>query len=392
MIVLRNRKDIMKILYHHRTLGDGAEGIHIAEMVRAFRNIGHEVRVVAPIGEETGVTNDKVSLLSRIKNALPRVTYEFLEIGYNAVGYKMIRRTVQEWRPDLIYDRYITFNASAVLAGMHCNIPVILEVNAPLALERSRQKDEKLYLRKPAFFMERWICSHARKTIVVSTPLKDYLVSAGVPASKLTVMPNGVNLENFQPRDGKSRELLQKLAIPENATVVGFVGVLRMWHGLELLADAFHRLRKTRPDLHLLIAGDGPIRPDLEAQAALYGLSRHMTITGRVPHTEVPEYISLFDIAVSPRATFYASPMKILEYMALGVPVVAPDMPNIRDIITDGSDGLLFAPENSVSFADAIARLADDESLRKSIRTGALETVHTRRNWIRNAEDVMALI
>ena len=175
----------MKILYHHRTLGDGAEGIHIEEMVKAFRDLGHEVKVVAPIGEKANTNNTNVSILSKIKRMLPRILFEFIELAYNVYGYYLLRREIHKERPDFIYDRYITFNASSVLIGKRFNIPVFLEVNAPLALERSEQKDERLYLRRTAFAFEKWISSNSYKTIVVSTPLKEYLVSVGVPQEKI---------------------------------------------------------------------------------------------------------------------------------------------------------------------------------------------------------------
>src|SRR5690606_27613788 len=116
----------------------------------------------------------------------------------------------------------------------------------------------------------------------------------------------------------------------------GFSGILRPWHGLELLLEAFARLAAGDPRLHLLIVGDGPIRGELDAAIAARQLQDRVTITGRVPHAEVRDYVALMDVAVSPRATFYASPMKVLEYMAMGKAIVAPAMDNLRDILTDG--------------------------------------------------------
>ena len=380
----------MKILYHHRTLGDGAEGIHIEEMVNAFRKLGHEVKIVSPIGDQTNVNTPKVAAFIRIKHLIPKFFYEIPEVAYNIYGYNLLRRAVNCFKPDFIYDRYITFNASSILAGKRYKIPVILEVNSPLAMERIQQKDEKLYLKRLASNFERWICANSDKTVVVSTPLKDYLVSVGVPGSKVVVMPNGVNLRKFKPME-KNRKLMRQLSIHENNIVIGFVGILRPWHGIDLLLRAFYNVTKRIDTMHLLIVGGGPIRDEIEKQIRDYGLTEKATITGRVPHGKVPDYISLFDIAVSPKATFYASPMKILEYMAQAKAVVAPKMRNIEDIILDEKDGILFEPDNAISLQNTILKLSREPQLRLNLEKTAHSKIEGYYQWEDNAQKVVDL-
>ena len=381
----------MKILYHHRTLGDGAEGIHIEEMVKAFRDLGHEVKVVAPIGEKTNTKNANVSILSKIKRMLPRILFEFIEVAYNVYGYYLLRKEIHKEHPDFIYDRYITFNASSVLIGKRFNVPVFLEVNAPLALERSEQKDEKLYMRRMAFAFEKWVSSNSYKTIVVSTPLKEYLVSVGVPQEKIIVMPNGVDVKKIKPKREKDKNLLKKCGFTEDDIIVGFVGILRPWHGLDLLLEAFNLAAKDKKNTRLLIVGDGPIRSDVELQVEKLHLTDKVFFTGRISHTNVADYVNLFDIAVSPKATFYASPMKILEYMALAKAVVAPDKENIRDIIVHGVDGLLFEDGSSVALFSCFEKLIQDNAYRAQLGRRARIKVIEERNWQRNAALVCAM-
>ncbi|HLP42840.1 MAG TPA: glycosyltransferase family 4 protein, partial [Fibrobacteria bacterium] len=213
---------VVNILYHHRTLGDGAEGIHIEEMIAAFRQLGHHVTVVSPVGERTNRGNQALSFGQKLKAILPRVVFEMLEVGYNLAGMIAIWKAARIRRPDFIYDRYITFNAAPVLMGRWLGVPVILEVNAPLALERSQQPDEKLILQSLAHRMERWICSNAHRALVVSTPLKDYLVSIGVPSARIEVVPNGANLSRFTGASTTGNGVREKLGIPANEVVVGF--------------------------------------------------------------------------------------------------------------------------------------------------------------------------
>jgi glycosyltransferase involved in cell wall biosynthesis len=380
----------MRILYHHRTLGDGAEGIHIREMVKAFRALGHEVRVIGPTGEIQAQPSRKSRILERIKRMIPHALYELLELSYTGYCFLKTAQAIRSFRPDFIYDRYIIFNAGAVLAGRAFRVPVCLEVNAPLAKERSIEPDERLVFQKLASWMEGWICANATETIVVSTPLKDYLESIGVPRGKCIVMANGVDPERFSPRP-RNEALLRELGIPAGALVVGFTGILRPWHGLELLIDATASMVKRGRRIFLLIVGDGPYRSSLEGRIAELGISACVRITGRLPHEKVPEYVSLFDVAVSPRATFYASPMKVIEYMALGKPVVVPRTPNFLDIIDEGVNGVTFEDGSAAALEKTLADLSDSPGACKDLGAKSRRKVESRLNWRWNATEVCRL-
>lgn len=379
----------MKILYHHRTLADGAEGIHIAEMVNAFRQLGHEVRLIGPGVKKEGAVEVRSDRLKWVKKVFKGPFYELIELAYNLVGYKTVMKTIKEFQPDFLYDRYITYNYSVVAAANRTNLPVFLEVNAPLAYERDHEPDESLYLRQIAYRIEKKACCDASKTIVVSTPLKGYLVSVGVPEEKIVILPNGVNLKKFYPRE-RSSKLIERLDLSDGDVVIGFVGILRPWHGIDILLDAFKTVCDEFANCKLLLVGDGPIQVEVECRAESMGLRGRVTVTGRIAHEQVADYIALFDIAVSPKATFYASPMKIIEYMAQQKPVVAPDMENIRDLIRDRDDGILFQPEDAGAMSRAIRELVADESLRRHIGTNALLSVDGRLNWLNNARRILA--
>ncbi|MHB8534203.1 MAG: glycosyltransferase family 4 protein [Sulfuricaulis sp.] len=377
----------MKILYHHRTLGDGAEGIHIREMVKAFRALGHEVMVIGPTGETPHESSRKARMLGKVKQFVPQALYELLEIFYTGHCAWKTFRAIGAFRPDFIYDRYITFNAGTILAGRLCRVPVCLEVNAPLAMERSVQRDERLIFRRIAARLERWICSNATQTMVVSTPLKQYLESIGVPGEKCTVMPNGVDPGRFTPRV-RDMVLLGELGIPKESFIVGFTGVLRSWHGLDLLLDTFANMTRKECAAFLLIVGDGPYRKPLEKRIDELGLGRSICITGRIPHERVPDYVSLFDVAVSPRATFYASPMKVIEYMALGKPVVVPATLNFLDIIDDRIEGITFEDGNTAALEQALVYLCQEPELCRQLGVRARQKVERRLNWRWNANEV----
>ena len=376
----------MKILYHHRTLGDGAEGIHIASMVQAFRHLGHEVRVVSMIGADTNVSTPRTEWMSRIVRRIPRVVYEAMELLYSVAGYIRLVSEIRRWQPDLLYERYALFNLAGVMAARRAGIPLVLEVNAPLAWERARY--EQLTMRRLARACERMVCRRADLVEVVSTPLKAHLLDLGVPAERIAVVPNGADPAVFCPDPEARRDIRARLGIPSDCVVIGFSGILRPWHGAELLVDAVAALR-TRRAVRLLIVGDGPSRESIEARARACGLDRQITITGRLPHDEIPRYIAAFDIGVSPRTTFYASPMKVPEYMAAGVAVVAPRTANLTDLIADTRDGMLFTPDDADDLADTLRRLVEDSATRAAIGRAARETVLARRTWWHNAALVL---
>jgi glycosyltransferase involved in cell wall biosynthesis len=369
-------------------MGDGAEGIHISEMVAAFRDAGHTVYMVGPSVGNEGISGKQTkSGFSWIKKLFRGPLYELVEISYNVFGFFWLRKAIKSHKPDLIYDRYMTFNYSCVAAGRRYRLPVFIEVNAPLALERDKESDEKLYLKRVAYWLERKICADADHVFAVSTPLKKYLVTTGVPTDNITVLPNGVNRKKFFPRP-KCQKLLSELGLTENDVVVGFLGILRPWHGIEMLLSAIKKVCQQNDKCNLLLVGDGPIRDEIITQADECGLKGKLVITGRVPHDRVPDYIALFDIAVSPKATFYASPMKIVEYMAMGKPVIVPDSENIRDLIEFGEEGLCFKPTDSKELSEQLVVAVGDSFLRVKIANNAKTKVERSLSWENNVKIV----
>ena len=381
----------MKILYHHRTLADGAEGIHIREMVAAFRALGHEVRVAALVGEPRGSSPVRKSRWTGVSHLLPASLYEFAEIGYNAIGRASLARAIREFQPDAVYDRYNSYSTAAITAARAGRVPVVLEVNAPVAYERVAYENKPLRMAGLAVRYERWICSSADHVFAVSSPLARFLVNErSVPQHRVTVLPNGANPATFQPArdDAPFRERLGL----SGRVVAGFVGILRPWHGLDLLVEATRLLAPRYPDLHLLIVGDGPIELELRRAVDAAGLRDRVAFTGRVAHADIAHYVGAMDFAVSPKATFYASPMKILEYMAVGKAVIAPAMDNIRDLLSDGRTGLLFEPDNAADLARTMEEAIRSEERRRSIGEAARRAIEQRLNWEHNAREVVETV
>jgi glycosyltransferase involved in cell wall biosynthesis len=371
----------VRILYHHRTRAGDAQGIHIHEIVRAFRELGHEVRVAALAGEG-GAAGPQEGPVSRALRAVPSWVYEALSLGYNMYGYRRLVREGRDFRPDLLYERYALNTFCGVWAARRLGVPMILEVNAPLAQEQEQLG--RLAFRRFARFSERWICSRSTRTIVVTGVMRELLAEKGVPRRHMTVMPNGIDPERFHP-DVSGSEVRRRHGL-EGTVVVGFVGWFRKWHGLEMLLDVFARTDLASRRVRLLLVGDGPARPDLDRIVAERGLGGAVAFTGPVPHGDIPAHVAAMDVALQPSAPAYACPMKIIEYLAMGKCVVAPDQPNIRELVDDGESALLFRPEDAGALARALETSAGDVALRSRIGSRGLAVVRERGYlWQNNA-------
>lgn len=385
--------DRLRILYHHRTLADGAEGIHIREMVAAFRQLGYDVLVVSPVGEPqepVSSQGEQQRFLHRVKHWVPRIGYELAELSYNLLAYRRIQKAIGKFKPDLIYHRYNTFCDAALRAAKQSGTPFFLEVNSPMAYER-KNHGHGLVFSELASKREGTICRESDHVFAVSTPLRDYLVEEyQIESNRISVLPNGANPDTFACRsmiENESSNLREQLGIADGHRVVGFTGFLREWHGVAMLCRAFSKLDAN--SVHLLLVGDGPSESNIRAIVKRLNIQDRVTITGRIPHDQVARHVGLMDVAVSPKATFYASPMKILEYMAMGVVVIAPDMPNIRDLLDDGVNGLLFEPGNVTALATALTHLICDPEKRAEMGRANRNKVLEEFNWNTNARTII---
>jgi glycosyltransferase involved in cell wall biosynthesis len=381
----------MKIVYHHRTRSTDAQRIHIQEIVRAFQEQGHEVNVVSLVPLDAGQNDAKRdagdALWKKLVRRIP-FAYELAQLGYNLIGIPMLLARVLRMRADFIYERYALFNFAGVAAARLCRVPLVLEVNSPFALEQVRDRDIRSL--RFAAWTEALICNLATRVIVVSTPLARLMKAAGVASEKIEVMPNGVSLNDFRPGAG-SPDLRRRLGI-EDHLVIGFVGWFRQWHGLELLLEAFLRSALAAERVKVLLIGDGPAMADLRRFAEEHALGSSVVFTGPLPHAQVPPYLDLIDIAVQPAANEYCCPMKILEYMALGKPIIAPTQDNIRELITE-EEGVFFTPQDASSFCLAMQTLARDRTRAREMGRKARAAISERGYlWSANAKRVTDML
>jgi glycosyltransferase involved in cell wall biosynthesis len=165
--------------------------------------------------------------------------------------------------------------------------------------------------------------------------------------------------------------------------VIGFVGGFYPWHGLSLLVEAMVILKKQKQDVNCLLIGDGPELAKIKSKIAQLGLENYFTFPGRIAHHELARYVEQFDIGIMPDSNNYGSPMKLFEYMAAGIPFVAADYSPIVEITTN--QGELFEKKNVVSFAQALIKYTNNESIRVNAGAKGRQKVEQYFNWEKNA-------
>lgn len=373
----------MRILYHHRLASKDGQLVHVDELVRALGRRGHEVTVLAPPLYENRPFGAEGGIVDRLKRGLPAALYELLELAYGLLTGLRLLLAARRLRPDLLYERYSLHTPAGALVRALGGPPLLLEVNAPLAEERARF--DGLALPRLARAVERAIWRRADRVLVVSEVLAARLRAAGVPADRITVTPNGVDPERLAAAPGEA-EARRALGL-EGRLVLGFVGFVKAWHGLDAVLDWL--ARPERSEAVLLIAGDGPHGAALARRANELGITDRVRFLGIVPRARVPAVVRAFDIALQPAVVDYASPLKLVEYMALGRAILAPDSANIREVLRHGESAWLVAPDG---LAAGLDRLAGDPGLRARLGAGARAVVLERElTWDANARRVEEL-
>jgi len=384
----------VKLLYHHRTQADDGQAVHIRAFLRAFRELGHEVHEVGLVSQ--GVPKEAGRSKWGWVTKLPRFFLELAEYGYSGVARQRILNEARVHRPDFLYERYAFGNLGGVSAARALGLPIVLEVNSPLVDELLATRG--LAMPGVARRVERAIFKAATRICVVTEVLGDLLVELGAERHKILVTPNGVHPEAFDYDSFGGRRLVREkarrdlgLADEEAGLVLGFVGYFRDWHRLDLVvellaAPGFEALR-------FCVIGEGPAEEGLRALCAKLGLAERVTFAGPRPHDRIPALLQAFDVALMPAINPYASALKLHEYMAAGLAIVAPDQPNLNEVVEHDVSALLVPPGDLAALTAAVRRLQDDPQLAGRLGSAARAAIDTLGlTWQANARRVIAAV
>ncbi len=301
-----------------------------------------------------------------------------------------IESLVRQWRPDIIHAHSPVLNAMAAqrVARRH-GIPLIYEIRA--FWEDAAVGNGTGTEGSPRYWLTRQLESHAVRAAdavaVICEGLRSDLVARGIDSAKITVSPNGVDLDQFGAPVPRDSALTAKLGL-EGADVVGFIGSFYDYEGLDDLIAAMPRLVRARPRAKLLLVGGGPMEQALRDQALASPFTDHIVFVGRVPHDQVEHYYAQVDVLAYPRKamrlTDLVTPLKPLEAMAQGRLVAASSVGGHRELIEDGVTGTLFAPDDPAAIAQALAGMFADRGFWDERRIVARDFVERERNWSSN--------
>lgn len=376
----------MKILYHHRIASKDGQYVHVEEMVKAFRRLGHEIIMVAPSVAENKEFGSEGGFVKSLKQHLPKAMYELMELAYSVIAYLKLAKAIKQHRPDVIYERYNLFLPAGVWAKKKFKLPFLLEVNAPLFDER--KKYDGIALKRLAHWSESYAWRNADIALPVTQVLANRVMQESISADKIRVIHNGIDTDKFG--NVPDAKMCKKELGLEGRLVLGFTGFVRDWHGLDKVVELLPIDNGEKR--HLLVVGDGPARAAIEQRAAELGVSDQVTITGIVGRDRIPAYVSAFDIALQPDVVDYASPLKMFEYLALGRAIVAPDKDNIKEILEHEKNGYLFEADDTAAFLKATEYLCQDDVLRQRLAQQARETISQKNyTWLNNAKVVTGL-
>ncbi len=367
----------MRILYvatDQTVPGTKGGSIHVTAVAHGLAALGHQVHALVTPGAG-GLPQDGAVRWHACPPPLRRPQLRFLAAS-------AVRSLATTLRPDIVMERYYNFGGEGMAAARAVSVPYVLEVNAPVvdyAGSPKRLLDRALIVEP----MRRWRERQCASAALIVTPSATIL-PALVPKERILQVEWGADTERFHPGASGHVPFVRR----DGTVMVVFAGAFRSWHGAIHLVEAMRRLRERgRNDVSAVLIGDGPELPKVRAAAA--GLD-DVFFTGAVSHDAMPACLAAADIGAAPfdvgahaalSLDFYWSPLKVFEYMSSGLPVVAPDIPRLRQIVAGGREGLLYDAADAGALASAIDRLAGDDALRRAMGAAGRRRAVAEFGW-----------
>lgn len=378
----------MKISYfnYHYDIEGTAIGAaaQIRDLATAFGRLGHQVdlqfRTPKPPGAKARPGGLKKIAWLRRHGHVPRVIWRNLRLLREEL------RLLDAFLPDVLLTVSAFCNFSALYAARRRGVPFVLFTEAPLEYEYSVFFPQY----NPYPLLSRWLeglnLRGAREVVCISEVLKGYMIRYGVPATKLHVIPNGVDHRAFRPQP-PDPEIQSRFKL-QDRLVVGYIGSFGFFPEAGLFMEIAREVCRRHPQVVFFFVGEGPAADHLRQGSEAAGLGERFLFTGLVPHDQVPRYLSVMDIVLSPYRDdylFYNSPMKLLEYMAAGKATLNTALGQIKELVADGYNGMLYEPGDYRGFAEKLQQLVADRELRHAMGAIARRTIERNWTWDRQA-------
>lgn len=393
----------MRIIYYsphptHDIVSEVGYATHQREVILALKALGHDVLPVIMGGADASTLSPLAKdsyQPSKIKALLKKIIPAVLWTSFN--NYKLrlhdkragniLRNAIIEFKPELIYERSEYLQDSGAKAAKEYGIQYFLEVNAPFVEEMRSFEGYSLYENK-AHSIEKYKLKKADRVFAVSTSLADFLVNRyQCKKEKILVQPNCINPSKVSVNTVESDRINSDFSLKDNS-VIGFVGSMFPYHGVDILIDAFAEVSKSHKNIKLMIVGDGSILNQLKSQAKQLGIESKVIFTGKIPHSQVFNYISVMDICIMAKSNWYGSPVKLFEYGLMKKPIIAPDTSPVRDVMIQGKDALI-VQDNVKDLATAIKELIEDNVKANALADSFYAKVMAEYNWKHAADNII---
>jgi glycosyltransferase involved in cell wall biosynthesis len=384
-------RGVRRVLYHHRTQGKAVEGVHIRGITDALRAEGVAVDIISLPGADPYAAPKAMSPTRQARGwmraiaRLPEPLFELAELAYNLVaGWRVLAHLRRHPDLDFVYERYSLFMALPLWIARLRRVPVILEVNDAAFVERVRP----LYFRRLALAIERWAFRRASGLVFVSGIFRERAQATHGALAPSIVTHNAANIDKFSFTE-QQREATRERYGLQGHVVCGYLGAFVPWHAIDRFVHAIAARLREAPQLKLLLVGDGATYPPLQAYVQEHGLAEQVILTGRVAHDEVPGLLAAMDMAVLPSAGDYTSPVKLFEFMACGVPPVAPDFAPIREVLSEGRTGWMFPAGDLDAAVDTVLARSLDPAALRQVGSDARAYIAAHRQWRNNIEQLL---
>lgn len=367
--------------------------IKAKEFIRAMNDLGHTAHLEWRTPQPNGQVNVTEKVKESLKPALQKYLHEPKQLALNLPHLRAEYHILQRQRPDILFTRLEVYNFSGLWLSKWLDIPLVVEADCPPTYEMMHfyGKDYK-HLGNLAAKLELRNLLDADAVIVISSALKNYYIELGVAADKMHVIPNAADHEKFRPMP-KDRDLVEKYGLGDSI-VVGWIGSLFGWSGIENLIAVARQVLETRPNVNFMLVGGGKNQEFFAQHLQTGPHAARVILPGTVPHDQVARYLSCMDVVLAPYPKldfWYASSMKIFEYMAAGKAVLATAVGQVAEIIEDGVNGYLFDPDCSSMLLEKILALVDSPEARRRVGERARLDIEQKWNWHNIANQMITI-
>lgn len=387
---------VLNILAYSMPYYSNGYAVRSHGLAQGLRDAGWEIlpytRLGFPVDQVPELRNGALPLEDRIdgivyRRLLDATRYATDEHTYLNSAIAVYRRVFSNERPAIVHGASNRMTSlPALVAAKECGIPFVYEMRG--FWEVTRASGDPAFEGTAAYrhiqTYETLLAKAADHVLTLTEGMRQELIARGLPQALITVVPNGVDVDRFAPRD-RDFPLAARLGLANDEPVIGYVGSFENYEGLDDLIAAAALLAQHGRRFRLLLIGDGPMLPTLRTQAERDGLGSRVIFAGRVPHSEVMRYYSLIDLCPFPRKPWkvceLVSPLKPLEAMAQGKTVLVSDTAALTELVQDGRNGVVVRGADPEALARAIAPLLDDRGTREKLGSEARTWASAHRTW-----------